>query len=104
MLAVILILRRRQRQIGSPRGDLPTSLLLGASDVDPTAINEERKESWSAPTSRCAVLNRAPCNRKRVDLQQRSPANKRLHPTAAASGLEVNRSFSERPLRVSRNR
>ena len=48
MLAVILILRRR-RQIGSPRGDLPTSLLLGASDVDPTAINEEQEGSWSAP-------------------------------------------------------
>ena len=43
LLAVMLILRRGQRHIGSPRGDLPTSLLLGASDVDPTAINEERK-------------------------------------------------------------
>jgi hypothetical protein len=43
VLAVLLILGRRHRQIGSPRGDLPTSLFLRPSDVDLPAIDEESK-------------------------------------------------------------
>ena len=45
VLAVLLILGRRHRHMGSPRGDLPTSLFLRASDVELTAIDEERKSS-----------------------------------------------------------
>jgi hypothetical protein len=45
VLAVLLILGRRHRQIGSPRGDLPTSLFLRASAVDPTVPDEERRNS-----------------------------------------------------------
>ena len=44
-LAVLLILRRRHRHIGSPRGDLPTSLFLRASAVDRTVTDEERGNS-----------------------------------------------------------
>ena len=44
-LAVLLILRRRHRHIGSPRGDLPTSLFLRASAVDRTVTHEEPRNS-----------------------------------------------------------
>jgi hypothetical protein len=45
LLAVLLILGRRHRRMGSPRGDLPTSLSLGASDLGLPATDDERKSS-----------------------------------------------------------
>ncbi len=45
VLAVLLILGRRHRQIGNPRGDLPTGLFLRASEDELTVTSEERKNT-----------------------------------------------------------